>query len=250
MIKKYLSLALAVLVLTMGLSYVFAWDQAPDDPPSCDTSILGCNPPINVSGTTQFKDGKLGVNELYVFPGGAGEGGQITLIDSSAHQNSYFDNFYGLTRLFGDNGKIYLGVRSAPGRGDKDVVTVDAKLRIIDGTQGAGKVLTSDAGGNASWQSGSIGGLNCAVGQIVVFDASGAKCGYEQWHKGESCGGTAHNTGANVPCRVNGVDVRVNNGPGDDVMHCPAGFSDWHVHSDNGGAGLCICNQTTCGDKR
>lgn len=56
---------------------------------------------------------------------------------------------------------------------------VNGKIAINDGTQGAGKVLTSDANGNASWAtpaSGgtSVAGKSCASGQVMTgFDASG-----------------------------------------------------------------------------
>ncbi|WP_028374790.1 hypothetical protein [Leeuwenhoekiella sp. MAR_2009_132] len=52
------------------------------------------------------------------------------------------------TVILGSNANVGIGT-SAP----KDKLHVnDGKLRITDGTQGAGKVLTSDANGSATWQ--------------------------------------------------------------------------------------------------
>lgn len=39
-------------------------------------------------------------------------------------------------------------------------ITISGALQVIDGSQGAGKVFTSDASGNGSWQTGSGGGTN------------------------------------------------------------------------------------------
>lgn len=50
---------------------------------------------------------------------------------------------------------------------------VQGTIRIADGTQGAGKVLTSDANGVASWSS--------APASSSSSVPSGSWCGYEEW---------------------------------------------------------------------
>lgn len=53
---------------------------------------------------------------------------------------------------------------------------VDGSVKIVDGTQGSGKVLVSDAQGNASWQNLSGGGaglpVNPAPGAMVYWDGT------------------------------------------------------------------------------
>ena len=54
-------------------------------------------------------------------------------------------------------------------------VTVAGKVTIVDGNQGAGKVLTSDANGAASWQTPANSGLNVTgTGKIVIADGGEA----------------------------------------------------------------------------
>jgi len=66
------------------------------------------------------------------------------------------------TRLYIDNNTGYIGIGTNNPQAKLDI---NGSLRIADGTQGAGKVLTSDANGFASWQtiptgSGSSSGDN------------------------------------------------------------------------------------------
>ena len=69
-------------------------------------------------------------------------------------------------------GKIGIGTTSPTAKLD-----VSGTVKIADGTQGAGKVLTSDASGNASWQSSSAGrtvrGTSSAGGSPTVINGSG-----------------------------------------------------------------------------
>jgi trimeric autotransporter adhesin len=56
--------------------------------------------------------------------------------------------------------------------GGAKALEVNGAVRIADGTQGAGKVLTSDASGNASWQTASGGGTTYTAGSGINITGS------------------------------------------------------------------------------
>ena len=62
------------------------------------------------------------------------------------------------------NGNVGIGTTSPSAK-----IEVQGQVKIVDGSQAAGKVLTSDASGLASWQPSSVGGLNGSV----QFNSSG-----------------------------------------------------------------------------
>jgi len=53
----------------------------------------------------------------------------------------------------------------------------DGQIKISGGTPGAGKILTSDAAGLASWQAASASLPTCPVGSFLVSTGSGWDCG-------------------------------------------------------------------------
>ncbi len=65
-INFVLGLVIALLLVS-GATYALAantWTPPPGNPPTCDSSVPGCNVPINVSGTAQIKDGGFVANLL------------------------------------------------------------------------------------------------------------------------------------------------------------------------------------------
>lgn len=114
---------LLALLLAVGVSYASAaWIANTESPPTCtDLTIPGCNPPINVSATAQAKKGALSVgSSLGTLP--------TTALD-----------VFGKMKVGGD--AVFLG-----------------GVQIVNSAE-EGKVLTSDAAGNATWQDASGGGV-------------------------------------------------------------------------------------------
>ena len=145
--SKLISTSLVTLGFLLGASALtaLAWDAAPtgaNTPPGCPTNIAGCNPPLNTALSTQSKLGSLRLNTDLVNP--------LT---------------YGL-EVFG-KALFYGNVEIGTTTGNQT-----AKLKIVDGNQGAGKVLTSDANGLASWQTAAGGGGG--TGDIISCSASGS----------------------------------------------------------------------------
>jgi hypothetical protein len=66
----------------------------------------------------------------------------------------------------GTNGNFGIGI-SAPSA----TLDVEGTFQLLDGTQGAGKVLTSDATGNASWQDASVA-PGTTAGEMLYWDGS------------------------------------------------------------------------------
>ncbi len=109
-----LKLIALALVLGLGVNYALAWTGPTSAPPAGNTDA-----PINVSATAQVKNGGLSVTSF--------------LASASAS--------------FGGN--VGIGTVNPTAKLDINGGTI----KIADGTQGAGKVLTSDATGLASWRS-------------------------------------------------------------------------------------------------
>ncbi len=81
-------------------------------------------------------------------------------------------------------------------------LTVFGSLMVVDGNQGSGKVLTSDASGNASWQTASVGGSG--LNAIQTFTSSGSwtapagvtKADVKVWGAGGGGGSAGNCSGA------------------------------------------------------
>ncbi len=92
----------------------------------------------NASGNTRIR--------LYTQDGG-GDGGHIAMLNSSGTNAIVFDTRIGGNPSYINAGNVGIGT-STPGA----KLEVAGQIKIVDGTQGVGKVLTSDAGGLATWQ--------------------------------------------------------------------------------------------------
>jgi hypothetical protein len=115
-------------------------------PPAGDAPTNNVEAPINASSDTQDKHGKLRVNTLLTDTNGL--------------------DVFGVARLFGG---VEIGSSGFP-----------ASLTLLDGNQGAGKVLTSDANGKAKWSSPAAANLNIqqvwGTSSATNGDVSSAPC--------------------------------------------------------------------------
>ncbi len=151
----------AVLLLIVGfgaatLSAQGTWTPAPANPPANNAAA-----PINVSLTAQRKFGPLFL------------GTSAVLSDPII---STFDvlGLASTTFLSTDNLLVSKAVTFAAGSPMKRLLFNSAGLSLIDGTQGAGKVLTSDANGIASWTAtSSLGFVGAApASQVATVGAT------------------------------------------------------------------------------
>jgi hypothetical protein len=121
-IKRIISsigIGAGAIIIGLGVQYALAnWSPAPNAPPTCsDPTIPGCNAPINVGSASQAKLGGLSV----------GTTSPISVANLVKGQIADFEG-----GLFAQS-------------------ILTQGLTLINGSQSAGKVLTSDANGNASW---------------------------------------------------------------------------------------------------
>lgn len=116
-----------------------------------DAVLEGSSSGLSVNGTL------LGAG----LPAGTAPG-QTLYYDGSAWQLN--------TALYNSGTNIGIGTASAP----TAKLEVNGSVKITDGSQGAGKVLTSDADGLASWQTISASGLpaGTAVGNTIYWDGT------------------------------------------------------------------------------
>lgn len=144
---QILKIVIVILIVTFALPNAFAdWTAPLTTPPSCPAGDPGCDAPVNVGTVAQIKDGDLTVDAF------------------SALLNSYFA------------GKLGIGViptLSSP------ALEVAGQVKITGGSPGAGKVLTSDATGLATWATptggpggGIVDGENVGAGQNVYKSKS------------------------------------------------------------------------------
>ncbi len=93
-----------------------------------------------------------------------------TLLDSGNPGSIYFATAqYGQTipvtnLIIKHNGNVGIGTQDPERKLD-----VRGNVKIVDGTQGAGKILTSDATGNASWQTPAPSGGGGGVAHVAFF---------------------------------------------------------------------------------
>jgi len=138
-LTKFLLLTIA-FTFALSINYIFAaWIGPTQTPP------LGNTPtPVNVGSIAQVKDGGLSLNSLAVFG------------------NGYFQDNIGIGTVAPD-----------------EALHVNGNIKIVDGNQGTGKVLTSDANGVGSWLAGAGKIVQMVYFQTGEFASSPKKMAYE-----------------------------------------------------------------------
>lgn len=178
-IAYYSSVIIIGVVFGFALQFAHAaWSEPTAAPTACPAGLPGCDAPINVGSSPQNKVGILGS-----ISGGAYNAGGIRI--GSSMLNSYSGNSW---LYLGDaNGNVFNGrglaaswLYAADGAYagilydtndtnyyvNPNNVSVLNSVRITSNA-GDGRVLTSDALGNASWQAPSGGG-NCHLEVYTV----------------------------------------------------------------------------------
>lgn len=131
----YFKVFLMIAIITISMNYNVAFAGAPGNPPSNNVSA-----PLNINN---FKQEKLG--PLYLSMG-------LGLDSIGLLVN-------GISKFYGD---MEIGTATTP-----------ASLKIIDGNQGNGKVLTSDANGNAGWRVPDPSGMSKVIVCSKSVDVTG-----------------------------------------------------------------------------
>lgn len=226
-ITKTLKVITLALVLSFGLSYVYAWTAPTVTPPGGNTPT-----PLNVSTNEQTKSGDLRLGRNLLLTNNFGLWAKNTAGNDEqwmwprASDNTMYTNFgtngWNIRNNTSNNvmfmtntGNVGIGTTNPTAKLDVEG-TVKATGLQIPTNAAANKVLTSDASGNASWQVGGGGG-----GNVPSYNnlPSGALAGY---CRGESRTFTAPGAlGSNMECT------------------CLAGFTSV---SANGDVYLCIKN--------
>jgi hypothetical protein len=137
-----ISMLVGVLVGGFALSAFAAWTAAPSTPPNGNVDA-----PINAGSSAQAKSGNLSVGKSTTPLTG------LTLD---------INGVIGSVGLVATN-NITLGSVSSP-----------ATFQYVDSHQAVGKVLTSDANGNASWQTGASSGgpVFLSTPNVVFYNTS------------------------------------------------------------------------------
>jgi hypothetical protein len=114
---------------------------------------------MDSSAYFQFSSNSTGSNSNVTIGGGVGYGG--VLLQTVSPQGTIIGGFamsnntgHISMQNGGNNGKVAIG--QTVNDSINKLLSVFGTVKIKDGTQGQGKVLTSDASGNASWQNGEI----------------------------------------------------------------------------------------------
>lgn len=127
-------------------------------------------------------DNTTGASNTYIGSGADGDNGQSYTNATAIGANTKVaaDNAV----VLGNNANVGIGT-GAPGA----KLHVVGDVRIVDGNQGSGKVLTSDANGVASWQTPSGGGVNTldeaydqggmGAGKMITADSGAVHIGGE-----------------------------------------------------------------------
>jgi len=154
--RQLVSLAALSILLIAAQAFSATFTEPTVAPPNGNVE-----PPINTSTFSQVKKGALVVNQT----AGANIG------------------------LFVPSGRIEIGDRAGTAvSGDVGLGIFGKKLRLVDGTEGDGKVLTSNANGLARWEDvtairkdACVGVIDCAVlsnGQAMIWGVKRASNQY------------------------------------------------------------------------
>ena len=139
------------------------------------TGNAGTNPATNFVGTIDENNLTIRYDNYTVGQfgtvGHASNGQGLTIKDSSGNNLMYaVGNADGYMKAgFGDLDGSFNATTVVVSDGDKTIISNDSlfenngKFKLVDGTQANGYVLTSDASGNASWQTPSAGSLQTAT---------------------------------------------------------------------------------------
>lgn len=201
-ITQLLKIVSLALVLSFGISYVYAWTAPTSQPPTGNVSA-----PINTSTTGQVKDGSFGVNGLLrgygstVVDGnlGIGETNPAWKLHVSASSNTNVAKFSGLSsRLYFQSEPNYFSLYgynqadasgkdmnfSAMGGGTTQLYLKSTgnvgvgttaptkKLDVVGAVQASGDVCTSLSGGKCL--STVSGGVTDIHGDVIWVDAGQA----------------------------------------------------------------------------
>ena len=210
--SKIISIIFGVLVLLFLVGfYALSWTGPPGSPPYCPSGYTGCAPPvpatggtmtgdlimnanINITGTNVYKrGGTSGVSQLCAggtTPSGITiSGGIITSAGSCTGIGGGAGEAYWVlsgSNLYASSTTWNVGI-GTPSPGAK--LEVAGQIKITGGSPGAGKVLTSDTSGLASWQTLAGGGNvsatgTPAAGQVAFFTDATTITGDSQfaWH--------------------------------------------------------------------
>ncbi len=172
-----LKTAILSLIAVLGISVNFVFAQW--SPPSEGPTGGNVHVPLNVGPVGQIK--QAGLN----------------LITGTA-QNAFFIETDQSSMVVKRSGNVGIGTTNPGAR-----LEVNGKVKITDGTQGNGKVLTSDANGLASWATPSGGLPGGSSNQTLRHDGSGWIASNNIFNNGTNVGISTTNPGATLD--VNGT---------------------------------------------
>ena len=161
-----------IVIVALGLIFAspaLAWVGPSGAPPTC-TGTVGCTAPIDAGAETQYKLGELGLDSLWNPSTGMDNPiplGWVPPLQLSVNGVTDTDGFANWANSI-LNGPTLIGTTTASSvtsspydlavngpaffGGTGSIVNILGALKISSGTPAAGKVLTSDASGNATWQ--------------------------------------------------------------------------------------------------
>lgn len=132
-ITQALKVITLALIFSFGISYVYAWVAPSTTPPGGNASA-----PINVSTAAQYKGGAFGVGGLL-----------------RGYSDAIFD------------GNVGVGTSTPTTKLEVNGTIKSTGLQVTAGA-GASKVLTSDATGNATWQT-ALSGTSLSSGSGIIL---------------------------------------------------------------------------------
>jgi hypothetical protein len=123
---------------------------------------------------------------------------------------------------------------------------IAGQIKISDGTQSAGKVLTSDDNGLASWQTSTSGSGGIPPGAVMFFNLSSCPSGWSSFSAANGRYVVGGNIGTSVGQALGNGENRAT---GTHIHRIPTLSSWWHNHTGttglSGSSNVCTSYQTS-----